>query len=401
MGGGTFAYNAAGEMSSAAGVAYTYDGDGRRVQKSSGTLSWCGMSAEPLEETDGSGTLTNDYIFLGSQLLARRDGSANVFAYFPDHLGSSRKVEEIASGASSASLSYDGDFYPYGREQAFVGTSNPIHKFTGKERDTETGNDYFGARYFSSTIGRFMSADWSSVPVAVPYANLTNPQTLNLYAIVHDNPETFGDLDGHCDADHVQDCKDNATTANGALPAAGETSPTHGDGTSSDQNGAVRCANSNCTKVTQTVVVKAQPDEVPAPISGVPNNWALFGWDANAWGVFGRTLFSWQPQKDALHKGYYGCLLKQAARGATAPVVTHGVGAAATNAAESGASTIAGAYYHFTDGRFTAWGKYSEVLVPNLAPKIATAAKVLDVVGWAYFDYELARAIGECSEVVQ
>jgi hypothetical protein len=42
-----------------------------------------------------------------------------------------------------------------------------------------------------------MSADWSAIPVAVPYANLTNPQTLNLYAIVNDNPETFADLDGH------------------------------------------------------------------------------------------------------------------------------------------------------------------------------------------------------------
>jgi RHS repeat-associated protein len=106
-------------------------------------------------------------------------------------------VEEVASSANSATLSYDADFYPYGSEQAFVSTSSPIHKFTGKERDTETGNDYFGARYYSSTIGRFMSADWSSVPVAVPYANLTNPQTLNLYAMVRDNPETFADLDGH------------------------------------------------------------------------------------------------------------------------------------------------------------------------------------------------------------
>jgi hypothetical protein len=92
---------------------------------------------------------------------------------------------------------------------------------------------------------------------------------------------------------------------------------------------------------------------------------------------------------------------KKTAGGATAPVVTHTVGVAATNAAESGASTIAGAYCHFTDGRFTAWGKYSQVLVPNLAPKIATAAKVLDVAGWAYFDYELANAINECSEVLQ
>jgi len=42
-----------------------------------------------------------------------------------------------------------------------------------------------------------MSADWSSIPVPVPYANLNNPQTLNLYAMVADNPETFADLDGH------------------------------------------------------------------------------------------------------------------------------------------------------------------------------------------------------------
>lgn len=33
--------------------------------------------------------------------------------------------------------------------------------FTGKERDTESGNDYFGARYYASTMGRFLSPDWS------------------------------------------------------------------------------------------------------------------------------------------------------------------------------------------------------------------------------------------------
>jgi RHS repeat-associated protein len=52
-------------------------------------------------------------------------------------------------------------------------------------------------RYYSSAYGRFLSADWSSTPSPVPYANLTNPQTLNLYAMVSDNPESFADLDGH------------------------------------------------------------------------------------------------------------------------------------------------------------------------------------------------------------
>lgn len=41
--------------------------------------------------------------------------------------------------------------------------------FTGKERDNESGLDYFGARYYSSVIGRFSSPDWSASPEAVLY----------------------------------------------------------------------------------------------------------------------------------------------------------------------------------------------------------------------------------------
>jgi RHS repeat-associated protein len=71
------------------------------------------------------------------------------------------------------------------------------YKFEGKERDSETNNDDFGARYYSSAFGRWTSPDWSAIPAPVPYANLSNPQTLNLYAMVSDNPEAFADLDGH------------------------------------------------------------------------------------------------------------------------------------------------------------------------------------------------------------
>lgn len=79
-------------------------------------------------------------------------------------------------------------------------TSGPpanTYKFDKKERDAETGNDNFGARFYISRFGRFLSVDWSAVPAPVPYANLTNPQSLNLYAFVSDNPATFADLDGH------------------------------------------------------------------------------------------------------------------------------------------------------------------------------------------------------------
>ena len=69
---------------------------------------------------------------------------------------------------------------------------------TGKERDQESGNDYFGARYYASTMGRFLSPDWSAKEEPVPYASLDNPQTLNLYQYMRNNPLGGVDPDGHC-----------------------------------------------------------------------------------------------------------------------------------------------------------------------------------------------------------
>jgi RHS repeat-associated protein len=68
---------------------------------------------------------------------------------------------------------------------------------TGKERDTESGNDYFGARYYSSNMGRFMSPDWDDDPHPTPYAVLDDPQSLNLYSYVKNNPLSKTDKDGH------------------------------------------------------------------------------------------------------------------------------------------------------------------------------------------------------------
>jgi RHS repeat-associated protein len=68
---------------------------------------------------------------------------------------------------------------------------------TGKERDTESGNDYFDARYYASSMGRFMSPDWSAKEEPVPYAKLDNPQSLNLYSYMRNNPLGGIDADGH------------------------------------------------------------------------------------------------------------------------------------------------------------------------------------------------------------
>jgi RHS repeat-associated protein len=73
------------------------------------------------------------------------------------------------------------------------------YKYTGKERDTESGNDDFGARYYSDNVGRFLSPDWSAKATPIPYADLSDPQSLNLYTYVHNTPVSHVDADGHFD----------------------------------------------------------------------------------------------------------------------------------------------------------------------------------------------------------
>ena len=82
------------------------------------------------------------------------------------------------------------------------------YQFTGKERDSESGLDYFGARYYASTVGRWLSPDWSAKAEPVPYAKLDNPQSLNLYSYVGNNPLSRIDADGHYEV--------NASNCNGS-----------------------------------------------------------------------------------------------------------------------------------------------------------------------------------------
>jgi RHS repeat-associated protein len=98
---------------------------------------------------------------------------------------------------SNGSVCYDADFDPFGTEDVFTNTCPQGYKFNGKERDTETGNDDFGARPYTPGFGRYLSPDWSAIPAPVPYADLTNPQSLNQYAFVKDNPVAFSDPSGH------------------------------------------------------------------------------------------------------------------------------------------------------------------------------------------------------------
>ncbi len=194
----SYTFDQENRITGANGYTYTYDGDGNRVRKSnsatSGTLYWY-MSPGVVAETDLAGTLKSEYVFFDGERVARRDGATGtggVFYYFSDHLKTASIITD-----SAGTIKAESDYYPWGGELQFVNNDPNDYKFTGKKRDAETGLDYFGARYYSNGLGRWVSADWSATPIPVPYADFEDPQTLNLYGYVRSLPTTRIDADGH------------------------------------------------------------------------------------------------------------------------------------------------------------------------------------------------------------
>ena len=114
--------------------------------------------------------------------------SSAVYYYFEDHL----ETTKINVQAGQNRACYDADFDPYGGEHAVTTTCAYHYKFTGKERDSETGNDSFPHRYYASLRGRWMSPD----PAGKAAAHPGDPQTWNMYAYVRNNPTTLNDPTG-------------------------------------------------------------------------------------------------------------------------------------------------------------------------------------------------------------
>jgi len=164
---------------------YTYDGDGKRVVKSSGTLYWYAPGGSILTETDASGNLLKDYTYFAGSRMAMVMNHYPYF-YYGDQLGSSRVMTNL-----TGTVCYDADFYPFGGERNFVNTCGQNYKFTGMERDAETGNDHTWFRNYASNLGRWVSPD----PRA---GSIFNPQSLNRYAYVLNNPTTLNDPLGSC-----------------------------------------------------------------------------------------------------------------------------------------------------------------------------------------------------------
>jgi RHS repeat-associated protein len=205
---------------------YTYDADGNRVQKVSATGgggdpagTWqflYDQSGRMIQRFDG--TFWQGNIFVGGRHLVEDGGGTN-FSH-SDWLGTER-VRTTNTGAVCESIAS----LPFGDGQTTTGAcyqSSPLH-FTGKERDSESGLDNFGARYDSSSMGRFMNPDQLG-----PGQHPENPQSWNLYSYVQNNPLNLVDPTGQytCDKGVTQSQCDNVQSAldraQGAADAIGE-----------------------------------------------------------------------------------------------------------------------------------------------------------------------------------
>jgi RHS repeat-associated protein len=191
---------------------YIYDADGLRVAKGAISTWSCdptvsgfttisdyvlGPGGEQVTEMGAgpSGALAWQHtnVWAAGKLLATYDNDGLHF-YLDDPLGTRRAQTDYAGVLEQTCSSWPfGDGFSCGGATHFP----TEHFFTGKERDAESGLDYFGARYYSSSLARFMSPDWSAKVEPVPYSKLDDPQTLNLYAYVNNNPLISLDPDGH------------------------------------------------------------------------------------------------------------------------------------------------------------------------------------------------------------
>ena len=194
---------------------YIYDAVGNRVAKGTITSMSCdptangftftenyvlGPSGEELSMFDGGNNWQRTNVYADSKLVGTYD-TGGLHFHLEDPLGRMR----LSGNPNQVGLpETDIQSWPYGDQlysfpdqyaPATADDATPLH-FTGKERDTESGNDYFGARYYASTMGRWLSPDWSAKVMPVPYAKLDNPQSLNLYSYVWNNPLARADRDG-------------------------------------------------------------------------------------------------------------------------------------------------------------------------------------------------------------
>ncbi len=178
-------------------VLYEYDYRDRRVVRDEGGTGrlyfWDEVFGEIIWEFPLEAPASQDLVrgFLNGRLVIENDTrpGGGLHYFHRDHLGTSKLMTDFFS----PTVVCDEVYHPFGQLQSELpsGCNAHVRKYTGKERDPESGLDYYGARYCNSVTGRFASADPSSRSMSP-----NNPQSWNRYAYVPNNPLSFVDPDG-------------------------------------------------------------------------------------------------------------------------------------------------------------------------------------------------------------
>ncbi|NJN66382.1 MAG: hypothetical protein HC884_06535 [Chloroflexaceae bacterium] len=184
----SYTYDARDRMLRAGDVTFAYDGAGRRMRKVadgqmtsytyniSGDLPYVLAEQSPLGETR--------YLYGPLGLLARIAPDGMPVYYHADALGSVRALSNL-DGKLVAGYAYDA----FGAVRASSGLADGF-SFTGEQTDAETGFVYLRARFYAPEVGRFTSKDSFA-------GRLRDPQSLNRFAYVQNNPVHYADPSGH------------------------------------------------------------------------------------------------------------------------------------------------------------------------------------------------------------
>lgn len=196
---------------------YTYDFKGNRMVKKTylyGNLKDTITSWSDNYETKVSGGTTENttYYWINGQLTAKKHHDGSRYYYHNDHLGSSTVITN-ASGTLVEETKYD----PWGA--VLSGGTKSKFLYTGQENDSETNLHYYNARYYDPHIRRFTQPDDI-------VQDIYNPQSLNRYSYVFNNPLRYTDPTGHISILDYNNAlnqyynRPSATTYNNALNTA-------------------------------------------------------------------------------------------------------------------------------------------------------------------------------------
>jgi RHS repeat-associated protein len=170
---------------------FVYDGDGNLIKKikpdGSKTLYVGGVYE--VDKTSG-GSVTRTVTYYPAAGAMRIDSS--LYYVLKDHLGSASVVTN-ASGATVGEQRY----YPFGETRLTTGSIFTDQLFTGQREMAGLGIYHYQARFYSPYINQFLSAD-----TIVP--SFANPQSLNRYSYVTNNPLRFTDPTGHRPCEEYQ-----------------------------------------------------------------------------------------------------------------------------------------------------------------------------------------------------